>query len=186
MDMRYMAITCSIALLGSMACMGEEDLAGIDDDIDEMADEQALEEGGSPDLSDHAQRDDTSGDPELAGPGVLAGPYWWRNVATLRCLDSNTSGQVYTLGCNGGSFQLWTWTGARTAVEHRNLATGFCLTSSPSGLILAHPCHGQNSQKWRRDGRRWINVQSGKCLDSNTLGEVYSHVCNGGNFQNWE
>lgn len=35
------------------------------------------------------------------------GAYEWRNVATGRCLDSNTSKSVYTRPCNGGSFQKW-------------------------------------------------------------------------------
>jgi hypothetical protein len=37
-----------------------------------------------------------------AGPAVL------KNAATGFCLDSNTSKQVYTLDCNGGTFQRWT------------------------------------------------------------------------------
>jgi serine/threonine-protein kinase len=31
-----------------------------------------------------------------------------KNVATGFCLDSNANRQVYTLGCNGGSYQEWT------------------------------------------------------------------------------
>lgn len=30
-----------------------------------------------------------------------------KNVATGFCLDSNANRQVYTLGCNGGSYQQW-------------------------------------------------------------------------------
>ncbi len=31
----------------------------------------------------------------------------FKNVATGFCLDSNANRDVYTLGCNGGSYQKW-------------------------------------------------------------------------------
>jgi hypothetical protein len=29
------------------------------------------------------------------------------NIATGLCLDSNSAGSAYTLGCNGGGYQTW-------------------------------------------------------------------------------
>jgi len=115
-----------------------------------------------------------------------AGPYWWRDVATYKCLDSNTSGRVYTLGCNGGSFQKWTWNGSKPSVEHRNYATGLCLDSNTSGSVYTLGCNGGNFQRWRREGLQWINVATGRCLDSNASGSVYTLPCNGGSYQRWE
>jgi hypothetical protein len=49
------------------------------------------------------------GDASILNPGVseAAAVETYQNLATGRCLDSNTSGSAYTLGCNGGSFQRW-------------------------------------------------------------------------------
>jgi Ricin-type beta-trefoil lectin domain len=121
----------------------------------------------------------------LSGPAQAAGRDWWRDVATQRCLDSNTSGQVYTLGCNGGSFQLWTSTGL-SSVQLRDYATGFCLDSNTEGSVYTLTCNGGNFQRWQRSGQQWINVATSKCLDSNTDGKVYALGCNGGAFQRWE
>jgi Ricin-type beta-trefoil lectin domain-like len=73
----------------------------------------------------------------------------FRDVATGRCLDSNTEGEVYTLGCNGGSFQKWivVHTDYGT-VTLRNLATGFMLDSGPGGDVYTLPANGGSYQKW--------------------------------------
>lgn len=121
----------------------------------------------------------------MVAPAQAAGPYTWADVATGFCLDSNTAGSAYTLGCNGGSFQKWTWTGGSASVEHRNLATGLCLDSNTAGRVYTLGCNGGNFQRWRRSGQQWINVATGLCLDSNTAGNLYTLGCNGGSFQKW-
>jgi hypothetical protein len=55
------------------------------------------------------------------------GPWTWKNTATLRRFDSNTSGSVYTLDCNGAGFQLWTNTPLSFGDQSQDLATGRCL-----------------------------------------------------------
>src|ERR1700709_788484 len=59
----------------------------------------------------------------LSSPAQAASTEWWRDVGPQKCLDSNTSGNVYTLGCNGGNFQEWT-SGSGTSVVLRDYATG--------------------------------------------------------------
>lgn len=111
----------------------------------------------------------------------------FRDVATLLCLDSNTAGNVYTLGCNGGNFQNWIFAGSGRTSTLRNVSTGFCLDSNTSGNVYTLRCNGGNFQNWQvgGSGGRVVNVATGLCLDSNTAGRVYTLQCNGGNFQNW-
>jgi hypothetical protein len=45
--------------------------------------------------------------PSPAAAQTWAAPPTVKNVATGFCLDSNAGRQVYTLGCNGGSYQQW-------------------------------------------------------------------------------
>jgi serine/threonine-protein kinase len=127
---------------------------------------------------------------------ALSGTLILRDVSTGLCLDSNTSGHAYTLGCNGGSFQKWAVIRrSATVVNLRNLATGFCLDSNTAGDAYTLGCNGGNFQNWtvihRRGDRGFPNVVSlknvstGRCLDSNTSGRLYTLGCNGGNFQNW-
>lgn len=73
-----------------------------------------------------------------------------RNKATNRCLDSNTSGSVYPLACNGGTFQQWTvrYIGS-LGYEIKNVATGRCLDSDASGSVYTLSCNGGNFQRWR-------------------------------------
>ncbi|MGW7006408.1 hypothetical protein ACWGCW_27215 [Streptomyces sp. NPDC054933] len=42
-----------------------------------------------------------------SGTAWADGGHTWEDSATHRCLDSNAQGEVYTLPCNGGDYQLW-------------------------------------------------------------------------------
>jgi hypothetical protein len=109
-----------------------------------------------------------------------------KNVATGFCLDSNANKQVYTLGCNGGSYQKWTVTNGTTL---KDLATGFCLDSNANKQVYTHDCNGGSYQKWTlgrgSHGTTLKNLATGFCLDSNANRQVYTHDCNGGSYQEW-
>jgi len=125
-----------------------------------------------------------------AESALSGGPWTWVNTATLRCLDSNGSGSVYTLGCNNGAFQLWTDTPLAFGDQIRDQQTGRCLDSNTSGNVYTLPCNGGAFQQWTVQnmgvfGWEIRDVATGFCLDSNTSGDVYTLPCNNGNFQRW-
>lgn len=117
-----------------------------------------------------------------------------KDVSTLRCLDSNTSGNAYTLGCNGGNFQYWITQSLDFGTELRDRATSRCLDSDTSGKLYTMPCNGGSFQQWiltshtiSGGGTAWElkNAATRRCLDSDTAGHAYTSGCNGGNFQHW-
>lgn len=117
-------------------------------------------------------------------------PSTWKNTATLKCIDSNAVGNVYTLSCNGGAFQLWSNVSSNFGNQIINSQTGRCLDSSISGRVYTLPCNGGAFQQWvvtnaGQFGWQIQNVATGFCLDSNAHGNVYTLRCNGGNFQRW-
>ena len=85
----------------------------------------------------------------VAVTAVAVNPETYQNVATGFCLDSNAARQVYTLGCNGGSYQKWTVGTSGSALVFRNVATGFCLDSNAARQVYTLGCNGGSYQKWR-------------------------------------
>ncbi|WP_438007578.1 ricin-type beta-trefoil lectin domain protein [Sorangium sp. So ce321] len=136
---------------------------------------------------DEATEDDAVAE---ATSALNGGPWTWVNTATSRCLDSNSSGGVYTLGCNRGSYQLWRNTPSTYGDTIINAQTGLCLDSNPSGSAYTLACNGGSFQQWTVTykgtyGWEIRNVATGLCLDSNPGGSVYALGCNNGNFQRW-
>jgi hypothetical protein len=113
-----------------------------------------------------------------------------QNVATGRCLESKPTREIYTLGCDGFSWQQWHVHAGSYASRVMNYTTGMCLDSNAAGRVYGNPCTANNRyQEWRLTansvGWQFQNVATGRCLDSNTAGQVYTLLCNGGNFQRW-
>lgn len=114
----------------------------------------------------------------------------YKNLATGFCLDSNARRQVYTLGCNGGSYQKWVATGTKI-VTLKNLATGFCLDSNARRQVYTLRCNGGSYQKWvvsyksPNQSRVFKNLATGFVLDSNAARRVYTFPENGGSYQKW-
>ncbi|RBQ15034.1 xylanase [Spongiactinospora rosea] len=124
-----------------------------------------------------------------AAPANAANGTLIRHWKTGKCLDSNSAGHVYPLGCNHGANQKWVVQQYQPGSNRiRNVATGRCLDTNGKDVYTL-PCQDPNSwQKWRlyHNGNRvqFENIRTNKCLDTNG-GSVYAHGCNRGEYQNW-
>lgn len=138
-----------------------------------------------------------AGTPAHAGDEVLN----FRNRATGRCLDSNSDGKVYTLPCNGGSFQKWRLVQQNGPRSYwlANVATGKCLAAQEGHmLVYATGCSGGGMENyWAPTSgyARWATqnaipvadiIIDRTTLDSNAAGDVYLEAENGGAFQFWD
>jgi ricin-type beta-trefoil lectin protein len=113
----------------------------------------------------------------------------FRNFATMKCLDGNAAGSVYTSGCYWASYQSWVPTLVGEGYQIRNTQTGRCLDSNVDGKVYTQPCNRGRYQQWYFDAHsptRLRNVSTLKYLDSNGAGSVYTLAGNGGNYQRWE
>ncbi len=94
--------------------------------------------------------------------GAAINPYIWnqinispgffqiRNTVTLRCLDNNTSGGVFTSACNTANpNQRWMRQNTTpTTARFKSLGTARYLESTATGAVVSNSVPGGNPQIW--------------------------------------
>lgn len=120
----------------------------------------------------------------IVSPASAANYGSYKNRRQGACLDSNSSGEAYTLGCNSGSNQDWD---IQYIIDNlyylRNRATDLCLDANRSNQAYTHACNGGTYQRWQRVGSgygQWKNWQTDKCLTSSvytTKQAVFTDDC---------
>jgi hypothetical protein len=115
------------------------------------------------------------------------------NYDTNLCLDSNSSSNVYALGClENDSYQEWkAWDNGNLGTGLQDLQTDLCLDSNNAGAVYTSGCNANDAyQEWSFGGEGLgytiQDVQTGLCLDGNSAGNIYTSPCNWNNwYQNW-
>jgi Ricin-type beta-trefoil lectin domain len=120
----------------------------------------------------------------------ISSPAWAVNYGSYQnrrqgaCLDSNSSGEAYTLGCNTGQYQDWDIQNISGNLYYlKNRATGLCLDANSSNKAYTLSCNGGTNQRWTRVSSgygQWKNYQTGKCLESSvyaTKQDVFTANC---------
>ncbi|MBO4164324.1 RICIN domain-containing protein [Micromonospora antibiotica] len=69
------------------------------------------------------------------------------NYQTGLCLDSNSSGSVYAIACNGGAYQRW-YLGGTGGMFIHNAATERCLESAAGNVTTARCDGSKKGQTW--------------------------------------
>jgi hypothetical protein len=125
----------------------------------------------------------------ISSPAWADGVTRYQSRRTDACLDSNTAGNAYTLGCNTGAYQYWTYQSIDgTSYYLINKATGRCLDANSAGSVYTLSCNGGANQQWRRryPGSaavygQWVNIAVAKCLTASVYAPekhaVFLSVC---------
>jgi Ricin-type beta-trefoil lectin domain len=119
----------------------------------------------------------------LTPASAANGPDRFIDAESGLCLDGNSGGASYTLGClHPDGYQVWYGQDDSQGQRLISQNTGRCLDSNYAGAVYTSPCYYPDTyQDWGifPDGNYWRieDVQTQRCLDSNNAGQIYTNPC---------
>lgn len=115
----------------------------------------------------------------------------FQDAYSLLCLDSHSTGAVFTDTCSGDKQQNWIVTDLGTNAQGDEIATLtdayslLCLDSQSDGDVFTATCSDAKQQEWLYANGSFQDAYSLLCLDSHSDGDVFTDACSGDKQQTW-
>jgi hypothetical protein len=113
------------------------------------------------------------------------------NRNTGRCMDESWAYGLRAMGCNGLTFQYFSFDATSVAGTYyiRSSETGRCVDDSLAYGLRTYACNGLDFQRWfmySYDGATILqNLKTGRCIDDSYAYGLRAFDCNQLSYQHW-